>query len=50
LALGRERRAFIVANADPFYFAFAHGVADRIERISNETEDLLDANLFKRVH
>jgi hypothetical protein len=50
LARGRERRAFLVANGDPFNFALAHGVANRIKRIGNETEALLDANLFARVH
>ena len=49
MARGRDRRAFLVANGDPFNFALAHGVANRIKRIGNETEDLLDANLFERV-
>jgi len=48
LARGRERRTFLVANADPLNFALAHGVANRIKRIGNETEDLLDANLFEQ--
>ena len=45
----RERCPFLVADADPFDFALAHDVADRIKRIGDETEYVLDANLFERV-
>jgi hypothetical protein len=35
LARGRERRSFLVADADPFDFARTHDVANRIERVGN---------------
>jgi hypothetical protein len=49
LARGRERRPFLVADADPFDLALPHDVADRIERIGNEAEYMPDANLFEHV-
>jgi hypothetical protein len=49
LARGRERGAFLVADADPFNFAVAHGIADRIKRVAYEAEYVLDANLFEHV-
>ena len=49
LAGGSKRRPFLVTDADPFDFAVANGVADRIQRVANEAEYLLDANLFERV-
>jgi hypothetical protein len=49
LARGCERRAFLVTDADPFNFALAHDVADRIKRIANETEYVLDANFFEHI-
>jgi hypothetical protein len=49
LARCRERRPFLVADADPFNFAVADSVGDRIERVANEAEYVLDANLFEHV-
>jgi hypothetical protein len=39
-----------MADADPFNFAVANSVADRIERVGNEAEYVRDANLFERVN
>jgi hypothetical protein len=49
LARGRERRSFLVADADLFNFAAAPNVADRIKRVANAAEYVLDANLFEHV-
>jgi hypothetical protein len=49
LARGRERGAFLVANTDPFNIAVADSVSDRIKRVANEAEYLLNANLFEHV-
>jgi hypothetical protein len=49
LARGRERRPFLVADADPFNFAVADNVGDRIKRVANEAEYVPNANLFERV-
>jgi hypothetical protein len=38
-----------VADADPFNFAVADSVGDRIKRVGNEAEYVPDANLFERV-
>ena len=46
LARGRERRPFFVADADPFDFAVANSVGERIERVANEAEYVRDANLL----
>jgi hypothetical protein len=50
LARGRERRPFLMADADPFNFAVANSVGDRIKRVANEAEYVRDANLFEYVH
>jgi hypothetical protein len=50
LAGGRERSAFLVADADPLDLAVAHSVADRIERIGNQPGYVRDADLFERVN
>jgi hypothetical protein len=49
LARRRERRSFLVADADPFNFAAAHDIANRIKRIANKTEYVRDANLLERL-
>jgi len=49
LARGGQRRPFLVANADPLDIAVADGIGKRIERVANEAEYLLDANLFEHV-
>jgi hypothetical protein len=50
LARGRQRAALLVADSDPFNFAVANSVADRIERVGNEPEYVRDANLFEHVN
>src|SRR5262245_27309077 len=43
-----ECRAFLVADANPFDLAAAtNGVAERIERVADQAEDLPNANLFE---
>jgi deoxycytidylate deaminase len=49
LARGRERGAFLVADADPFNFAVAHSIANRIKRVAYEPEYVLDANPFEHL-
>jgi hypothetical protein len=38
-----------MADADPFNFAVANGVGDRIKRIADKPEYLPDTNLFEHV-
>jgi len=47
LAGGRERRAFFVTDADPFYVAAANRVSQRIKRVANQCENVLDSDLFE---
>ena len=49
LARGRERRPFLMADADPFNFAVANSVGEWIKRVANKTKYLPDANLFENV-
>ena len=49
LARGGERRPFLVPDADPFNFTVADSVGERIKRVANEAEYVLDANLFEHV-
>src|SRR5262245_50570625 len=39
--------SLLMPNADPFYRAAANRVAERIERITDETEDLPNPDLFE---
>ena len=48
LAGGGQRRAFFVAHADPFDLAAPHRIGQRIERVADQPEDLLDADLSER--
>src|SRR5271166_120044 len=50
LARGRERRPFLMADADPFDLAVADGVGERIKRVANEAEYVSDADLFERLN
>jgi hypothetical protein len=45
---GGESRAFFVPHADPFDLAAANGISERIERISDQSENLIDADFFER--
>jgi hypothetical protein len=45
---GRERCSLLMADTDPLYLAAANRVGERIERIADEAEDMLDADLLKR--
>src|SRR5271154_1174761 len=47
LAGSRQRRSFLVANADPFDFAAPNRIGERIQRIADQSEYVLDPNLFK---
>ena len=47
LAGGGERRALLVADADPFDAAAANRVGERIERVADQAEDLLDPDLLE---
>src|SRR5712672_4024678 len=47
LAGGRERRAVFVTDADPFYVAAANRVSQRIKRVANQCENVLDSDLFE---
>jgi hypothetical protein len=49
LASGRKCRAFLVADPDPFDLAGAHNVADRVERVADETEHVLYADLLEHL-
>jgi hypothetical protein len=49
LSRGRKRRPFLMAEADPFDFAVANSVGDRIKRVANEAEYVRDVNLFEHV-
>src|SRR5882672_475147 len=44
------RRAFLVADADPFDVAAANRIGERIERVADQSEDVLDADLFERAN
>src|SRR5271166_2787792 len=48
LAGGCKRCAFLVAHADPFDIAAANRVGERIERVADQSEDMLDPDLLKR--
>ena len=49
LARSRERRSFFVADADPFDFAVANSVGQRIERVADKADYVRDANLLEHV-
>ncbi len=50
LAGGGERRAFLVADADPFDLAAApNRIGQRIERVADQAEDLRDADPLKHL-
>jgi hypothetical protein len=44
---GRERCSLLMADTDPLYLAAANRVGERIERIADEAEDMLDPDLFE---
>jgi hypothetical protein len=48
LAGGSERCAFLVADADPFNVAAANRIGEWIERVADQSEDMLDSDLFER--
>jgi hypothetical protein len=50
LARGRERGTLLVADTDPFNVSLSDNVPDRIKRVGNETEYLLDADLFEHIN
>ena len=44
---GGQRGAFLVADADPFDLAAANRVGERIERVADQPENVLDADLLE---
>ena len=49
LARGGERGALFMADADPVDLASPHGVRERIERVSDQPEDVPDADALQRI-
>src|SRR5580700_3703663 len=45
---GGKGCAFLVADADPFYIAAADRVGERVERVADQSEDMLDPELLER--
>src|SRR5262249_16666003 len=45
---GRERRAFFMAHADPFDLAAPDRVAERVQGVADQAEDVSDADLLER--
>ena len=50
LASGCERRSLLMADADPFNFAVADRIGERIERVADQCENMLDANLLEHAN
>ena len=48
LAGGGKRRAFLMAHADPFDFAAADCIGERVERVADQSENMLDTDPFER--
>ena len=44
---GGQRRALFVSDADPLDLAPPHLIGERIEGIADQSEDLLDTDLFE---
>jgi hypothetical protein len=49
LAGSGEHRSFLVADADPFDAASANCVGERIERVTDQSENVLDTDLLEHV-
>jgi hypothetical protein len=47
---GGESGAFFVADADPFDVAAANRVGERIERVADQPENLLDPDLLEHAN
>src|SRR5262249_62265845 len=47
LSSSGERCSLLMPNADPFYLAAANRVAQRVQRIADQAEDLPNADLFQ---
>jgi hypothetical protein len=47
LAGGGQRRAFLMTDADPFDMASSNRVGERIQGVADQSEYLLDADLFE---
>jgi hypothetical protein len=45
-----EGCSFLVADADPFDFASADGIGERIERVADQSEDMFDPNLLENTN
>jgi hypothetical protein len=46
---GRKRRAFLVTDADPLDVASPNRVGERIERIADQSENMLDTDLPEHI-
>jgi hypothetical protein len=46
----RQSRAFFMANANPFDGRASQGIGQRIERVADQRENLLDADAFKNTN
>jgi hypothetical protein len=50
LAGGGERRSFLMADTNPFNIGAADRIGERIERVANQCENMLDPNLLKHAN
>jgi hypothetical protein len=47
---GGQSGSFLMAHADPLDLAFSNRVSERIQRVADQSEYLLNARLFQHVH
>src|ERR1700733_5124012 len=47
---GGQRGSFLMAHADPLDLAFSNRVSERIQRVANQSEYVLNASLFQYAH
>jgi len=50
LAGGGERRSLLMADTDPFNIAAADRIGERIERVADQCENMLDPNLLEHAN
>ncbi len=46
----RERRTLFMANTNPFDGGGSHGIGQRVERVADQSKNLLDADVLKHTH
>ena len=49
LAGGGQRGAFLVSDSDPLDVASADRIGERVERVADQSEDMLDANPLQHI-